>query len=448
MNKSYSMKSETKPLVAIVGRPNVGKSTLFNRLAGRLDAIVSDVAGTTRDRITTETVWGGHPFILVDTGGLELFPETTLWQKIKAQVEIAIADADVIVMVVDGATGPMPADRDVADVLRRTDKPVVLAVNKVDSDSREASAFEFHQLGLTEPLSISAYHNRGIDDLAARIVDHFTSMPGIPTQDADIKLAIVGRTNTGKSTLVNALTGGERAIVSEEPGTTRDALDTLISYDGRSILLIDTAGIRRRGSVKPGIERYSMFRAIRAIDRADIGVLLLDAGELATSQDTHVASYILDAYKGLVLAVNKWDRAHEFGIIQSEADIRTKGRFKFAPYAPVCFFSALRRSGIEELMGTVQTVHKEWSKELPRHGLRRAVLEAVARHPPTAKGRRSLKIYGVTQDQSRPPTFTFYVNRPDMVHFSYRRYLENILREAYGFEGAPLRARFKGRGVA
>ena len=437
---------DTKPIVAIVGRPNVGKSTLFNRLVGQPTAIVSDIPGTTRDRVTTDTVWGDQHFILVDTGGLELFPESDLWRKIKSQIEIAIADADVIVMLVDAVTGPTPSDGDVADLLRKATKPVVLAANKADSERREASASEFYELGLGDPVAVSAYHNIGIDDLMARVIDHFPSVPAHPAPDADLRLAIVGRTNTGKSTLLNALAGEERAVVTEVPGTTRDALDTLITYDDRSVLLIDTAGIRRRGSIEPGIERYSVLRAIRAIDRADVAILLMDTSEIATAQDSHIASYILDAYKGIVLAINKWDRSTEIGLTEDQAVQKVRERFKFAPYAPICFLSGLRRTGIDKMMKTAEAVFAEWSKGVPRYGLRRVILDAVARHPPASTGRRSLKIFGVAQDQSGPPSFTFYVNSSDMVHFSYQRYLENALREAYGFEGSRLRMRFKGRG--
>ena len=439
---------DTKPLVAIVGRPNVGKSTLFNRLAGEPTAIVSDVAGTTRDRVTTETVWADHPFILVDTGGLEVFPETDLWQKVKSQVTVAIEDADVIIMLVDAAAGPTPADRDVANLLRTTNKPVLLGVNKADSEKREATALEFYELGLSDPVPISAYHNRGIDDLMALVIGHFPSAPAALAPEADLRLAIVGRTNVGKSTLVNAIIGEERAIVSEIPGTTRDALDTLVAYAGRSVLLIDTAGIRRRGSVEPGIERYSVLRAIRAIDRADVAVLLMDVEELATGQDAHVASYVLDAYRGIVLAVNKWDEASALGLSMEDASQMVRQRFKFAPYAPICFLSAMDGTGLENMMETAHTVYEEWGKGVPRYELRRLVLEAVAEHPPAMSRRRSLKIYGVTQDRTGPPSFTFYVNRSDMVHFSYARYLENTLRAKYGFQGSRLRMRFKGRGEA
>ena len=440
------MQQNIKPIVAIVGRPNVGKSTLFNRLVGRREAIVSEIAGTTRDRITTETVWADHPFILVDTGGLDLFPETDLWRKVKCEVDIAIDEADIIIMLADATSGVVAADRDVADALRATSKKVLLAINKTDNQQRETLALEFYELSLGDPIPISAYHNTGIDDLMSEVVARFPSEPQFLEPDADLKIAIVGRTNVGKSLLLNAITGQERAIVSEIPGTTRDALDTLMTYNEKSMLLIDTAGIRRSGKIDPGIEKYSVLRSIRAIDRADEAILVIDASEPATSQDTHIASYILGAYKGIVLAVNKWDLAPEFGLNQETATQKLKERFKFAPFAPICFTSALRVTGIETLLDTVQEVYEEWTKGLPRYELSRRVMSAVAEHPPSVARKGSLKIYSVSQDNTGPPSFTFYVNRSDMVHFSYARYLENKLREAFEFKGSPLRMRFKGRG--
>jgi GTP-binding protein len=445
-NKTPLLEREVKPLVAIVGRPNVGKSTLFNRVSGMRSAIVSPIPGTTRDRVTNDAVWGDYPFILVDTGGLELSSETLLWHKVRDQINTAITEADVIIMLVDADEGVTAPDRDVADLLRRTTKPVVLAANKADNDMREAEAVEFYELGLGDPLPVSAYHNRGIDDLMARVVAHFPAEPPGPAQDADLRLAIVGRTNVGKSMLLNAIAGQDRAIVSEVPGTTRDAIDTVITHDQKSVLLIDTAGIRRRGSIQPGIERYSALRAIRAIDRAQVVVLVMDASELATSQDSHIAGYVTNAYRGIVLAVNKWDLASELGLGKDEAAAKIRERFKFAPHAPICFISALQGTGTDTLLETAQVVYGSWSKEVPRYDLRRTILDAVARHPPPSSGRGAVKIYGVKQDQAGPPTFTFYVNRSNMAHITYQRYLQNTLRKQYGFDGCSLRMRFKARG--
>ncbi len=436
----------TKPIVAIVGRPNVGKSTLFNRLVGRQSAIVSDIAGTTRDRVTAEIEWAGRTFVLVDTGGLDPFPKTDLWTQVRAQIDIAIADADLIIMLADASTGAAPADHDAADLLRRTAKPVILAANKCDNTERAAAAVELYAIGLGEPTPISAYHNSGVDDLMARVAELLPCPQELPQPEADVRMAIVGRANVGKSALLNAITGSERAIVSDVPGTTRDSLDTLVSRGGRSVLLIDTAGIRRRGRIAPGIERYSVLRSVRAIDRADVAAVVTDASELGAGQDAHVASHVLEAYRGVVIVVNKWDLAREAGLTRERATEIVRARFAFARYAPLCFTSALRRTGLDGLLDTAAAVYDEWNKSVPRYSLSRTVTDAVAEHPPSSAGRRSLKIYGVAQDQTSPPTFTFYVNHSDMVHYAYRRYLENRLRAAYDFRGSPLRMRFKGRG--
>ena len=439
------MTGGAKPIVAIVGQPNVGKSTLFNRLADTRPSIVSDIAGTTRDRVIAEVEWGERVLTLVDTGGLDEFPETELWSSVRDQIQVAIEGADVVVMLADVTTGITAPDEDVARVLRLSGRQVVLAVNKADNDLREADAAEFYGLGLGEPMPVSAYHNRGVDDLMARVLDLLPAGDAMPDPDADFRLAIVGRTNVGKSMLLNSVLGEERAIVSDVPGTTRDALDTLVTVDGRTVHLIDTAGLRRRGRIERGIEQFSAIRTIRAIDRAEVAVLVMDAAELATTHDAHIAGYVLEAYRGILLAINKWDLASGLGMTREEATLKVRERFKFASHMPVCFTSALEGTGIDGLLDQAAAVHRQWSMGLPRYDLRRTILSAVAAHPP-ATGRRRLKLYGVTQDQSQPPSFTFYVNNSDMVHFSYRRYLENALRSAYGFEGAPLRMRFKSRG--
>ena len=434
-----------KPVVAIVGRPNVGKSTLFNRLVGRTVAIVSKRSGTTRDRVMLETNWADHPFILVDTGGLEVFPDTDLWRQVRAQVEIAIDDADIIIMVVNVTEGVTGADIDVAEILRLGGKPVVLAVNKVDTERKADGAIEFHELGLGEPHPISAYHNLGLDDMMAVVVEVFPPEPEFPEPEADMRLAIVGRPNVGKSMLLNALTGESRSIVSDVPGTTRDTIDTLIRHNDMDILLIDTAGIRRRGKIGTGVEKYSVIRSVRAIDRADVVVMLMDAMEPATMQDAHIAGYILDAYKGVVLVVNKWDLLTNKGVTKAEIEALIRHRFRFASYAPVSFTSALNGSGLDDLMDTSIDVYNEWIKGIPRYDLRRTMMSAIAEHPPSGVKGRTLKIYSVLQDQVAPPSFTFFVNRSDSIHFSYERFLENRLRRAYEFRGSPVKMRFRGR---
>lgn len=434
-----------KPVVAIVGRPNVGKSTMFNRLIGRSAAIVSKMAGTTRDRNTTETEWGEHVFILVDTGGLEVFPEDDMWRQVRAQIETAIEDADVIIMMVDAREGVTPSDIDVAQLLRPVDLPVVLAANKADTEKVASTVSEFYELGLGDPTPISAYHNVGLDDMMARVIRYFPEESEFPEPDADLRIAIVGRPNVGKSQLLNTLTGERRSIVSEVPGTTRDTIDTMIEVEDNSVLLIDTAGIRRRGKIGTGIEKYSVIRSVRAIDRADVAILLMDAAEPATAQDSHIASYILDSYKGIVLAVNKWDLSDELGVTRPDLIEVVEEKFRFASYAPMRFMSALTGQGVDQLMDTALSVYRQWSKGIPRYDLRRTVMNAVAEHPPVAQKGRSLRIYSVSQDDTGPPSFTFYVNRSDTVHFSYQRYLENRLREEYDFRGSPLKMRFKGR---
>jgi GTP-binding protein len=436
-----------KPVVAIVGRPNVGKSTLFNRLVGRTVAIVSKQSGTTRDRVMLETNWADHPFILVDTGGLEVFPDTDMWRQVRAQVETAIDDADIIIMVADVTQGVTGSDIDVAEILRVGGKPVVLAVNKVDTEQKAAGAVEFYELGLGYPHPISGYHNLGLDDMMAEVVQHFPPEPEFPEPDADVRLAIVGRPNVGKSMLLNALTGENRSIVSDVPGTTRDTIDTLIKYNDMDVLLIDTAGIRRRGKIGTGIEKYSVIRSVRAIDRADVVIMLMDAMEPATMQDAHIAGYILDAYKGVVFGVNKWDLLQGKGVTKGEIEALLRDKFRFATYAPVCFMSALNSTGLDELMNTSIDVYNEWTKGIPRSDLRRTMMSAIAEHPPTGIKGRTLKIYSVSQEEVAPPSFTFFVNRADSIHFSYERFLENRLRRAYDFRGSPLRMRFKGRRV-
>ncbi len=434
-----------KPVVAIVGRPNVGKSTMFNRLVGRSAAIVSRMAGTTRDRNTSETEWGEHLFILVDTGGLEIFPEDDMWRQVRAQIETAIEDADVIIMMVDVREGVTPDDVDVAQLLRPVDQPIILAANKADTATVGTTVSEFYELGLGDPHPISAYHNIGLDDMMAEVIKHFPDGTEFPEPEADLRVAIVGRPNVGKSQLLNIITGENRSIVSDVPGTTRDTIDTLIEVEDKTVLLIDTAGIRRRGKIGTGVEKYSVIRSVRAIDRADVAILLMDASEPATAQDSHIASYILDSYKGVVLAVNKWDLAGELNVNREDVMVVVADKFRFASYAPLRFISALTGQGVNQLLDTALSVHRQWTKSLPRYDLRRTVMNAVAEHPPVAQKGRSLRIYNVSQDQAGPPTFTFYVNHSDTLHFSYQRYLENRLREVYDFRGSPLKMRFRSR---
>jgi GTP-binding protein len=436
-----------KPLVAIIGRPNVGKSTLFNRLVGRREAIVADVPGTTRDRIFADVVWDGHTFTLVDTGGLEPRPQDALREKVKAQVEAAVAEADLLVLLLDADEGLTPVDEEIGEWLRRVRKPLVLAVNKADNPKRVLASAEFYRLGLGDPIPVSAYHNLGIQELMERVVSLLP--PPAPEPEAPegvMRLSIVGRTNVGKSMLLNAILGQERAIVSEVPGTTRDALDTPFTYDGTPMVLIDTAGIRRPGRIQRGVEHYSILRAVRAMERSDVAILVMDATELATTQDIHIAGMAWESFRGLVIAVNKWDLAPEHGLDMDAALQLIRSRLRFMPYAPICFTSALLRKGIQDLLATVIDVYKERLTQVSQTQLYRAVMDALMQHPPPSEGRRRLRVYRVKQDGVNPPTFVFTVNDPQLLHFSYLRYLENQLRSALGFRHTHLKLVFKGRG--
>ena len=434
----------SKPIVAIIGRQNVGKSTLLNKVAGKQIAIVADLPGTTRDRIFASVSWQGVEFIIVDTGGLEPEPQSTVAQGVREQVETAITEADVIIFLVDVRDGVIPSDQEIADRLRQVNKPILLAANKADNPRREAEAVEFYQLGLGEPLAISAYHGRGIIELLDRVVSLLPTAVPTEAEPQIMKVAIVGRPNVGKSMLLNALLGGQRAIVDDTPGTTRDAIDTLFDFGGRSVLLIDTAGIRRRGRWGMGVERYSVIRALRAIERADIAVLVLDATELLTAQDMHIAGYIQQAAKGIVLVVNKWDLVTSKSVTEYNKYIR--GQLKFMAYAPVLYISAKLGQGVDKVMPQACQVYQERLKRLPTAEVNSVVQEAVAAQNLPRSGRKQLKILYATQAEVNPPTFVFFVNDARLIHFSYQRYLENKLRKAFGFVGTPFRLVFKTRG--
>jgi len=444
MGKELLTVGAARPLVAIVGRQNVGKSTLLNRLAGKRIAIVDDLPGTTRDRIMADVTVPGNEFTVVDTGGLEPGPASAIAQEVNAQVEAAIAEADAIIFLVDVRDGIMPSDLEIADRLRRIGKPIVLAANKVDSAKYESGVVEFYELGLGEPLAISAYHSRGIPELLERVTSLLPAPPPTEAEPEAIKVAIVGRPNVGKSTLLNALLGEERAIVDDIPGTTRDAVDTLVDFESESVLLIDTAGIRRRGRIGGGVGRYSVIRALRAIERADIALLVLDAEETVTAQDVHIAGYVKQAGKGIVIIVNKWDLVKAESI--AEANRYMRSQFRFMTYAPVLYISAKFRRGVDKIMPQVRQVYRERLKRLNTAAVNSVVQQAVAAHSLPRKGKRQLKILYATQAEVNPPTFVFVVNYPELMHFSYQRYLENRLRQVFGFAGTPIRFVFKTRG--
>lgn len=457
----------SKPILAIVGRPNVGKSTLFNRLIGERIAIVSEIAGTTRDRLYADSDFAGREFTVVDTGGIvgereavEQNDTSKFFALARAQAHLAIDQADAILFMTDAEAGVMPGDYEIAEILRRTAKPVYLTVNKADNDKRIADAVEFFSLGLGDPHPISALHGVGTGDLLDEIITNFP--PVEPADETEIpQIAIVGRPNVGKSSLLNALLGQERVIVSEIPGTTRDAIDTQVLWrtqpavpqggepvDGehnglQPVTLIDTAGIRRRGKIEPGIEKFSSLRALKAIQRADVVLLLLDAEDGPTTQDTHVAAYALEENKGIVLVVNKWDTIEKETGTMDEYKERVRAAFNFIPYAPIVFCSAKYRQRIPAVMETALRVRQELRTRVPTGELNDILRDAVAQHSPPTHGKTQLKFYYATQVAIIPPTFVFFVNRKEMVHFSYQRYLENKIRERFKLTGAPIKLIFR-----
>jgi GTPase len=433
-----------KPIVAIIGRQNVGKSTLLNRLVGRPLAIVADLPGTTRDRVFGNVSWQGVEFTVVDTGGLEITPRSTIAQRVKEQAETAISEADIIIFLVDAKDGIIPSDLEIADLLRRTSKPIILVANKADNEKLESQAAVFNRLGLGEPISISAIHDRYISELLDRIVSLLPPPTPAEEKPAMMKAAIVGRPNVGKSMLLNTIAGEERAIVDSIPGTTRDTLDTAVDFQGQSVLLIDTAGIKRRGRQGVSVEKYSVIRALQAIDRADIVLLVLDATEPLVAQDLHIAGYIQQAVKGVVIVVNKWDLVTDRST--NEYDRYIRRRLKFMSYAPVLYTSAKFKRGTDKIMPTVLKIYEERLKRIPTAEVNSIVQQAVAAQTPPRKGNKQLKVLYATQVEVNPPTFAFFVNDTTLVHFSYQRYLENRLRQSFGFSGTPFRLIFKTRG--
>lgn len=440
----------TKPIVAIVGRPNVGKSTLFNRLVGERRAIVQDEPGTTRDRVYGTTDWGGIEFTVVDTGGLlddrEILSASLseIARHTQDQATSAIGEADVIVFVVDAKAGLTAGDHEVADALRRADKPTILAANKADSLDRRDSAVDFYNLGLGDPIPISAYHGGGTGDLLDRVVE---ALPEAEEEEETEgpRIAIAGRPNVGKSRLLNALLGQERAIVSDVPGTTRDSLDTVIEWAGQPLTLIDTAGIRRRGRVEQGIERYSVLRSMRSIDRSDVVLLVIDATEEFTAQDLHIAGYVEEQKKGLVVVVNKWDLVEKDTHTMDDYRAKAKSALDFMPYAPLVFISAKFGQRVQQVLEAALIVVGEREKRVSTGSLNKLLKDAVAKHPPASRPGKWLKFFYATQADASPPTFVFFCNDPEHIHFSYRRYLENELRGEYGFVGTPIRMSFRSR---
>lgn len=463
-----------KPLVAIVGRPNVGKSTFFNRMIGERVAIVEDMPGTTRDRLYGDTDWNGREFTLIDTGGLELGSGIPVGQigldgqpgdlmsHVKAQAQLAIEEADVIVFMVDARSGIAGPDTDVAEMLRRTDKPVILAANKADNAARRMDAVEFYTLGLGEPIVISSIQGTGTGDLLDCIVEALPPLAEMQEEEDEAipRIAILGRPNVGKSSLLNVILGAQRAIVSNVPGTTRDAIDTELEFEGRKLRLIDTAGIRRRGRVGPGVEKYSVVRSNRALDRCDVALLLIDASEGLAAQDTHIAGIIHEMGKGVIVVINKWDLAQEqrrseragnfphpdeeIESAEAYAKIIAEG-LKFIPYAPIVFTSAKTGYHVKSLLETALKIAEMRYLRVPTARLNEVVQTAIRHHDPGLMRHKHLKVYYATQVQVNPPTFVFFVNDPQTVHFSYERYLENRLREEFSFRGTAIRLQFRAR---
>lgn len=456
-----------KPVLAIVGRPNVGKSSFFNRLVGEQVAIVEDQPGTTRDRIYGTAEWNGVEFTVIDTGGMVLgsmaepgtgpqgeVTEEDIMQRTREQAEAAIEEADAILFMVDAKTGLTGADQEIADVLRKSEKPVILAANKADSEERRQNAVEFYALGVGDPIPMSSKHSINTGDLLDQVVEAFPKQEEqAEEEENEIRIAIVGRPNVGKSRLLNAILGQERVIVSDVPGTTRDAVDTPFEYietEGDEtkeyqVTLIDTAGIRRRGRIEVGIERYSVIRTLRAIQRADVVLLLIDATEGMTAQDTHIAGYVLEEVKGMVLVVNKWDLVEKDSNTIYDYTAHLRQELNFMPYVPFVFISAKFGQRVNKVLPVAIKVAKERTKRVSTGLLNKLMKEAVEAHPPASKPGKWVKFYYATQADIRPPTFVFFTNDADSVHFSYNRYLENQLRGAFGFEGTPIRMIFRTR---
>ncbi|MBQ9901149.1 MAG: ribosome biogenesis GTPase Der [Clostridia bacterium] len=437
----------SKPIVAVVGRPNVGKSTLFNKLVGRRLSIVEDTPGVTRDRIYGDSEWRSRPFLLIDTGGIEPASDDVILSQMRSQAQLAIDSADVIIMVTDMRSGVVATDMEVAAMLQKSGRPVVLCVNKCDSiGNLPPDFYEFYNLGLGEPYPVSAVHGHGTGDLLDAVFEFFPSETPEEQDEEYIKVAIIGKPNAGKSSLVNKVAGEERVIVSDIAGTTRDAIDTVIENEKGKFIFIDTAGIRRKSRIKDNVEKYSIIRAEAAVDRADVCVIMIDATEGFTEQDSKVAGIAHEAGKGCIIAVNKWDAIEKDGGTMNTFRKKLESDFSFMSYAPIIFISAKTGQRIDRLFELITYVSNQNSTRISTGMLNDVLADATARvQPPSDKGKR-LKIYYITQPSTKPPTFVCFVNNADLFHFSYQRYLENKIRETFGLEGTPVRFIIRERG--
>lgn len=434
-----------KPVVAIVGRPNVGKSTLFNRLTGGRTAVVADHPGVTRDRLYRDVEWNRCTFTLIDTGGLFL-EDPEFGEHVRAQVQKAIEEADLIIFVVDGRVGPTTEEEEIARLLRREGKETVLAVNKVDHFKNSQVVYDFLALGLGEPVPISALHGLNVDELLDRVVALFPHAAYEDLEEGEgRRVAVVGRPNVGKSSLVNALLKEDRVIVSEVPGTTRDAIDTFLKKDDRTYIIVDTSGIRRRSRVAPGVERFSVIRSLKSINRADVILFVLDATQGVVEQDKKIGGYLEEAGKGLIIIINKWDLIKKDRDEVKQYDLLIRSELDFLFYAPILYVSALTGKGVDRILDVVDYVAAEREKRIGTGNLNNWLSEAVYLNPPPSSKGEELKIYYAVQAGVKPPVFVFFVNNPELVHFSYRRYLEHQLRKTYGFEGTPVRLVFRAR---
>lgn len=434
-----------KPLVAIVGRPNVGKSTLFNKLAGRRISIVQDTPGVTRDRVYAEAEWLKYNFTIIDTGGIEPESSDVILSQMKRQAQIAIETATVIIFIVDGKSGLADSDREVAQILRKSSKPVVLVVNKIDSLKEESNAYEFYNLGIGDPIAISASQGLGLGDMLDKVVENFDDIGEDEESKEYISIAVVGKPNVGKSSLINKLLGEERVIVSDIPGTTRDSIDSYVETEYGKFVMIDTAGLRRKSKVKEEIEKYSVIRTYAAIERADVCILMLDANESISDQDEKIIGYAHEMSKAIMVIVNKWDIVEKDDKTMDNIKKTLQRSLSFMPYAPYLFISAKTGQRVQKVLEMAKLCYDNYSKRIKTGVLNDVISNAVMRKEPPVVALKRLKIYYVTETGTNPPTFVFFVNDPAALHFSYERYLENQLRESFDFTGTGIKMEFRER---